>query len=114
MVEPVSVLAWFAFEPFRKLPKVIDEIPVEVLDAPLDLALVLRIKKKRKMSVDAEKLTNLPHAQSIRRRLNSYNLGAGFDLDHTTIKLLNDAMQRSPGQPATIAPPCIKHQKRAL
>ena len=53
MVEPLFVLAWFAFEPFRELSKVIDELPVEVLDAPLNLALVLRIRRKRKMSVDA-------------------------------------------------------------
>jgi hypothetical protein len=42
--------------------KVIDELPVEVLDAQLDLALVLRVRRMRKMSVDAEKLNNLPHA----------------------------------------------------
>jgi hypothetical protein len=42
--------------------KVIDELPVEVLDAPLDLALVLRVRRKRKMSVDAKKLNNLLHA----------------------------------------------------
>jgi hypothetical protein len=41
---------------------VIDELPVEVLDAPLDPALVLRVRRKRKMSVDAKKLNNLPHA----------------------------------------------------
>jgi hypothetical protein len=28
MVKPLLVLAQFAFEPFRKLPKVIDELPV--------------------------------------------------------------------------------------
>jgi hypothetical protein len=32
---------------------VTDELPVEVLDAPLDLALVPRVRRKRKMSVDA-------------------------------------------------------------
>jgi hypothetical protein len=73
--------------------KVIDEIPAEVLDAPLDLALVLRVRRKLKMSVDAKKLNNLLHVQSIRRRLNSYNFGAGFDFDYTTGS---------------------KHQKRAL
>jgi hypothetical protein len=42
--------------------RVIDELPVQVLDAPLDLALVLRARRKRKMSVDAKKLNNLLHA----------------------------------------------------
>jgi len=64
--------------------KVIDELPVEVLDAPLDLALVLQVRRKRKMSADAKKLNNLLHAQSIRRRFNSYNFGAGLDFDYTT------------------------------
>jgi len=64
--------------------KVIDELPVEVLVTPLDLALVLRIRRKRKMSVDAKKLSNLLHAQSIRRRFNSYNFDAGLDYDYTT------------------------------
>jgi hypothetical protein len=63
---------------------VIDELPVEVLDASLDLALVLRVRRKRKMSVDAKKLNNLLHAQSIRRRLNSYNFDAGLNYDYTT------------------------------
>jgi hypothetical protein len=63
---------------------VIDELPVEVLDAPLNLALVLRVRRKRKMSVDAKKLNNLLHAQSIRRRLNSYNFDAGLDYGKTT------------------------------
>ena len=43
--------------------------------------------------------------KSVPRRLDGYNLGTGFDLDHTTVELLNDAMQRSPGQHATTAPP---------
>ena len=32
MVKPLFALAQFAFEPFRKLPKVIDELAVQVLD----------------------------------------------------------------------------------
>jgi hypothetical protein len=64
--------------------KVIDEIPVEVPDAPLNLALVLQVRRKRKMSVDAKKLNNLLHAQSTRRRLNSYNFDAGLDYNFTT------------------------------
>ena len=52
MVKPHLVLAQFAFEPFRKLPKVIDELPVEVLEASLDLALVLQIRRTRKMSLN--------------------------------------------------------------
>jgi hypothetical protein len=45
--------------------KVIDELPVEVPDAPLDLPLVLQVRRKRKMSVDTEKLNNLLHTQSV-------------------------------------------------
>ena len=52
MVKPLFVLVQFAFEPFRKLPKIIDELPVQVLDAPLDLALVLRVRRMRKMSLN--------------------------------------------------------------
>jgi hypothetical protein len=64
--------------------KVIDELPVQVLDAPLDLALVLRVRRKRKMSVDAKKLNNLLHAQGVSSRLNSYNFDDGLDFDYTT------------------------------
>jgi hypothetical protein len=53
--------------------KVIDEIPVEVLDAPLDLALALQVRRKRKMSVDAKKLNNLLHTHSIFRWLDLLN-----------------------------------------
>jgi hypothetical protein len=31
MAKPLLVLAYRAIEPFRKLPKVIDELPVQVL-----------------------------------------------------------------------------------
>jgi hypothetical protein len=50
MVEPVSILAQFALEPFRKLSQVIDEFAVQVLNTPLHLALVLRIRRMSKMS----------------------------------------------------------------
>jgi hypothetical protein len=40
MIEPLFVLAQFAFEPLGKLPKVINELQVQVLDPPPDLALV--------------------------------------------------------------------------
>jgi hypothetical protein len=82
-----------------------DELPVEVLDAPLSLILVLEncrnLIRRQLMrqtvhsellnhfqSADlfkrrAEKSNNLLHAQSIRRRLNSYNFDAA-DFDYTT------------------------------
>jgi hypothetical protein len=41
MAKPLLVLAQFASEPFKKLPKVIDELPLQVPDAPPDLTLVL-------------------------------------------------------------------------
>jgi hypothetical protein len=53
MVEPFSVVGQFAFEPFWKLPEVIDELSIQVLNAPLNLALVLRIRRMRKMSFNA-------------------------------------------------------------
>jgi hypothetical protein len=50
----------------------------------------------------AEKLNNLLHTQRVLSRLNSYNFDAGLDYGNITVKLLNDAMQRSPRQLATI------------
>ena len=52
MAKPLLVLAQFAFEPFKKLPKVIGELPVEVLDASLDLILVLRMRRTRKINLN--------------------------------------------------------------
>ena len=49
MIEPFSVLVYSALEPFRKLPKVINELSVQVLNAPLNLAFILRIRRMRKM-----------------------------------------------------------------
>jgi hypothetical protein len=40
---------------------------------------------------------NKKAADSATKQLNGYNLGSGFDLDHTTLELLNDAMECSPG-----------------
>jgi hypothetical protein len=40
--ENVFALAYFAFDLFRKLPKVTDELPAEVPDSPLGLIPVLR------------------------------------------------------------------------
>src|SRR4030067_2183708 len=53
MVKPVSIVAYFAFEPFRKLPQRIDELSIQVLNAPFNLALVLRIRRMSKMRVNA-------------------------------------------------------------
>jgi hypothetical protein len=52
VIEPLFVLAQFAFEPFRKLPNVINELPVQVLEAPLNLALVLKIRRTRRISLN--------------------------------------------------------------
>jgi hypothetical protein len=41
------------------------ELPADVLGAPLNLALVLQVRRKRKMSVNAEKLNRLLHAQGV-------------------------------------------------
>jgi hypothetical protein len=86
--------------------KVTDELPVQVLDAPLDLLFAPR--KTAVTSADAnsrvkpfatslpasfnadllerraEKLNNLLHAQSVLRRLDSYNFAAGLDYGKTT------------------------------
>jgi hypothetical protein len=53
MVEPLSALACLPLSHSENFLKVTDELPVEVLDAPLDFPLVLRVRRKRKMSVDA-------------------------------------------------------------
>jgi hypothetical protein len=49
MIKPVSVFAYLPFEPFRKLSQVINELSVKVLNAPLDFAFVLRIRRMSKM-----------------------------------------------------------------
>jgi hypothetical protein len=49
----------------ENFPRLIDEITVEVLGAPLNLALVLQVRRKLKMSVNAKKPNNLLHTQSI-------------------------------------------------
>jgi hypothetical protein len=41
-----------AFEPSRELAQWINEFSIEVLDAPLNLALVLRIRRMSKLSLD--------------------------------------------------------------
>ena len=60
MVEPLPVLLQPAFEPPRKLPEVVDKLPVQVLNAPLHLALVLRIRRMREMGLNAIPPTPLP------------------------------------------------------
>jgi hypothetical protein len=67
--------------------KVIDELPVQVLD------------------------DRLTHTQSVLSKFNSHNFGNLLDYGNI-IKKLNDAQERSPREPATIASTCLKHQKR--
>ena len=52
MIKPVSVLAYFAFEPFRKLAQMINEFSVKVLNAPFNFAFVLRIRRMSKMRLN--------------------------------------------------------------
>jgi hypothetical protein len=52
MVKPLFILDQFAFETFGGLPKVIDELLVEVLDASFDLILVLRMRRTRKINLN--------------------------------------------------------------
>jgi hypothetical protein len=49
MIKPFLVIIYFAFEPFWKLSQMINKLSVEVLNAPLNLAFVLRIRRMRKM-----------------------------------------------------------------
>jgi hypothetical protein len=51
-----------------------------------------------------DRIINAKWGMRALHRLDGYNLGAGFDLDHTTVELLNDAMQRPRWQNATTAP----------
>ena len=53
MVKPVSVFAYLAVEPFRKLPQMINELSVKVLNTPLNFALILRIRRMSKLSFNA-------------------------------------------------------------
>jgi hypothetical protein len=52
MIKPLPVLANFAAQPFRKFSKMIDKLSVQVLNAPLNLALVLPIRRIGKMSLN--------------------------------------------------------------
>ena len=44
MVEPFPVFVQPTFEPSRKLPQVVNELAVQVLNASFDFALILRIR----------------------------------------------------------------------
>src|SRR3989337_3964274 len=52
MVKPVSVLVYLTFEPSRELAQWINEFSIEVLNAPFNLALVLRIRRMSKLSLN--------------------------------------------------------------
>jgi hypothetical protein len=52
MVKPISVFTYFALKPLRKLPQMNNELSVEILNATLNIALVLRIRRMRKMSLN--------------------------------------------------------------
>jgi len=52
MIKPVSIRAYFAIEPFRKLAQMINELSVKVLNAPFNLAFVLRIRRMSKMRLN--------------------------------------------------------------
>jgi len=45
VVEPFSVFPQFPLQPSRELPEMVNELPVQVLNAPLHLALILRIRR---------------------------------------------------------------------
>jgi hypothetical protein len=91
MAKRLFGLVWFAFEPFGKLPKVINELPVEVLGRSFHAqSFFCRpncLDKRRRSCLDkrvSEPPSTRRPAQSIRRRLNSYNFDAGLDYDYTT------------------------------
>ena len=50
MIKPVSVLMYLAFEPFSKLAQMINELSVQVLDAPFNLTFIPRVRWMSKMS----------------------------------------------------------------
>src|SRR3990172_1872865 len=52
IVKPVSVLVYLTFEPSRELAQRINEFSIEVLDASFNLALVLRIRRMSKLSLN--------------------------------------------------------------
>ena len=51
MIKPISVIADMP-KPAGKLPQLIDELSVEVLDTTFNLALVLRVRRMSKLSID--------------------------------------------------------------
>jgi hypothetical protein len=52
MVKPVLVFAYLAGEPLRNLKQMINELSVKVLNAPFNLALVLRVRRMSKMRLN--------------------------------------------------------------
>jgi hypothetical protein len=50
MIKPVYVLAYSALKPLRELAQMINKLPVQVLDTPLNFAFILRVRWMSKMS----------------------------------------------------------------
>ena len=116
MIKPVSIFAYFAFEPFRKLPQVIHELTVKILDAPFNLALVLRIRRMSKMCLNTvavtpvspliSKLRSMITQNSFRKSANSLQYSHGFSRRQVMVKLL-----RRDDEPAVVVD---AHQKPDL
>src|SRR3990170_4869549 len=79
MIEPFPVILQSAFEPSRKLPKMVNKLSIQVLDAPFNFALVLRIGRMRKMRLSTMPFTpSLPFFFELWTKIRQYRLRMTF------------------------------------
>jgi hypothetical protein len=98
MVKPVSVIAYLAVEPLRNLTQMVNELSVKVLNAPFNLALVLRVRRMSKMRLNATltapvfplllKLRSMIRQNSLRKTLLPLQHRYCFSRRELMIKLL--------------------------
>ena len=99
MVKPVSVIAYLAVEPLRNLTQMINELSVKVLNAPFNLALVLRVRRMSKMRFNMMhtapvfplllKLRSMIRQNSLRQPLLLFQCSHRFSRRQLMIKLLS-------------------------
>jgi hypothetical protein len=99
MVKPVLVLVYFPLEPFREFPEVINELAVEVLNAPLNFTLILWIRRMSKMRFNAMltapvfplllKLRSMIRQNSLRKPALSLQNRYGLSRSQLMLKLLS-------------------------
>ena len=60
VIKPILVVYQFVSKPFWKLPKMINELSVQVLNATLNFALILRVRRMSKESLNTMETAPLP------------------------------------------------------